>query len=64
MAKFTAQRHRLDALEAALGGRGTRIVITGGLPEGTTVQPAPNPQPKDTQPQPAQPGSKLDGTAA
>jgi hypothetical protein len=25
-------RNRLDALEAALGGSGTRIVITGGMP--------------------------------
>jgi hypothetical protein len=44
--KYTAQRHRLDALEAALGGRGTRIVITGGLPVGTTMpQPSEPPEP-------------------
>jgi hypothetical protein len=39
MAKYTAQRNRLAAIEAALGGRGTRIVIVGGLPEGTTMPP-------------------------
>jgi hypothetical protein len=55
MVKFTAQRHRLDALEAALGGQGTRIVITGGLPPDATVPPEPAPEPNDPAPADAAP---------
>jgi hypothetical protein len=31
--QHTSLRNRLDVLEVALGGRGTRIVIVGGLPD-------------------------------
>jgi hypothetical protein len=48
--KYTAQRHRLDALEAALGRPGAVLRIEGGLPANTAMpqDPSPvSPQPKD-----------------
>ena len=42
--KYLAQRNRLRALEAQLAPKGTRIVITGGLPDDyAPAKPTPGP---------------------
>jgi hypothetical protein len=65
MASITTLRNRLDAIEATIGTRQTRVLIFGGLPEGSqSPSPPPaepmnhNSQPDAAQPQPVQPGSK------
>jgi hypothetical protein len=58
--KYTAQRHRLDALETALGRPGAVLRIMGGLPADTPLpqaQPPADPQPKDGTSAPAATGS-------
>jgi hypothetical protein len=49
MKTYLAQRHRLDAIEAALAPSGTTIVITGGLPEDAPLPQAQSPA--DPQPE-------------
>jgi hypothetical protein len=44
--KYVAQRHRLDALEAALGRPGAVVRIEGGLPVDAPMPPSADPQPK------------------
>jgi hypothetical protein len=50
--KYTAQRHRIAALEAALGRPGQVLRIIGGLPEPEGLSPV-EPVSKDGAPVPA-----------
>jgi hypothetical protein len=56
MVAITTLRSRIEALERAIGDRGTRIVITGGLPEGAQTPRNPTPEPEPSRP--AEPSSE------
>jgi hypothetical protein len=60
MAKYQAQRHRLDAIEAAIGRRGDRVVIVGGLPEGYQPPGPPPVEPARTDAAPEPPRNRPD----
>jgi hypothetical protein len=56
MAANTMLRNRIEALERALGDRGTRLVIRGGLPEGAQATPADSkPTEPKSEPPPSEP---------
>jgi hypothetical protein len=54
--KYTAQRHRIAALEAALGRPGQVLRIIGGLPEAAPMlQPSEPVEPGPASPEPKPP---------
>ena len=53
MKTYLGQRHRLDAIEAALAPSGTTIRIEGGLPEDASMPQTQSPA--DPQPEPLHP---------
>ena len=57
MARHMALWNKVRALEAELGGRGTKIVIRGGLSEGAQTPRNPAPEPESPS-QPAEPASE------
>jgi hypothetical protein len=55
MARHLALWNKVRALEAELGGRGTRIVIRGGMPEDAHAPPSRPPTDPEPEPKPAKP---------